>query len=177
MVAEHAGKNKCKRLVFLLVDMARHKCINPNQISKSSILLAWNKNRSYLINCLELVEYAGDLCDIQTLATSQNDMDVKDLVYKLERVCLEKMLQLEDNAAKKGMQFKALILGLGKRIRLYKQEIAAAKSLDSKKDYVPLMECLDLRKLQMENQLGTPQGNMSILAAFGQKSKKQKKDI
>ena len=84
------------------------------------------------------------------------------------------MLQLEDNAAKKGMQFKALILGLGKRVRVYKQEIAAAKSLDSKKDHVPLMEQLDLRKLQMEKQPGTPQGNMSILAAFGPKSKKKK---
>jgi hypothetical protein len=87
------------------------------------------------------------------------------------------MLQLEDNAAKKGTQFKALILGLGKRVRVYKQEIAAAKSLDSKKAHVPLMERLDLRKLQMEKQPGTPQGNMSILVAFRQKSKKQEKDI
>jgi hypothetical protein len=39
------------------------------------------------------------------------------------------------------------------------------------------MEQLDLRKLQMEKQPESPQGNMSILAAFGQKSKKQKKDI
>jgi hypothetical protein len=84
---------------------------------------------------------------------------------------------LEDNVAKKGTQFKALILGLGKRVRVYKQEIAAAKSFDSKKDHVPLMERLDLRKLQMEKQPGTPQGNMSTLAAFRQKSKKQKKDI
>jgi hypothetical protein len=37
------------------------------------------------------------------------------------------------------------------------------------------MELLDLRKLQMEKQPGTPEGNMSILAAFGQKSKKQNK--
>ena len=81
-----------------------------------------------------MVEYAGDLCDIKMLATSQNDMEVKDVAYKLEHVCLEKMLQLEDNAAKKGTQFKALILGLGKRVRVYKQEIAAAKSLDSKKE-------------------------------------------
>jgi hypothetical protein len=51
---------------------------------------------------LELVEYAGDPNDIKTLATSQNEMDLQDVAYKLERVSLEKMLQLEDNSAKKG---------------------------------------------------------------------------
>jgi hypothetical protein len=170
MVAEHEGKNKGERLAMamLLVDMACHKCIHPNQISKSSIPLAWNKNRSYLINCLELVEYAGDPNDIKMLATSQNEMDLQDVAYKLERVSLEKMLQLEDNSAKKG------IIGLGKRVRLYKQEIAEAKSLDSKKDHVPLMERSDLRKRQVEKRPGTPEGNMSILTAFGQTTKKQK---
>jgi hypothetical protein len=147
---------------------------NPDQISKSSIPLAWNKNRSYLINCLELVEYAGDPNDIKTLATSQNEMDLQDVAYKLERVSLEKMLQLEDNTTKKGNKFKALILGLCKRVRLYKQEIAEAKSLDSKKDNVPLMERSDLRKLQVEKRPETPEGNMSILTAFGQKTKTQK---
>jgi len=155
MVAEHEGKNKGERLAMLLVDMARHKCIHPDQISKSSIPLAWNKNRSYLITCLELVEYVGDPNDIKMLATSQNEMDLQDVAYKLERVSLEKMLQLVDNTAKKGNKFKALILGLGKIVRLYKHEIAKAKSLDSKKDHVPLMEQSDLRKLQMEKQPGT----------------------
>jgi len=51
-----------------------------------------------------------------------------------------------------------LIIGLGKRVRLYKQEIAEAKSLDSKKDHVPLMERSDLRKLQVEKR----EGDMSI---------------
>jgi hypothetical protein len=111
---------------------------------------------------LELVEYAGDPNDITMLATSQNEMDLQDVAYKLERVSLEKMLQLEDNSAKKGNKFKALIIGLGKRVRLYKQEIAEAKSLDSKKDHVPLMERSDLRKLQVEKRPGTPEGNMSI---------------
>ena len=95
--------------------------------------------------------------------------------YKLEHVCLEKTLQLEDDAAKKGTQFKPSILGLGKRVRMYKQEIAEAKSLDSKKDYAPLMERSNLRKLQVEKQPGTPKENMSILAAFGQQTKKQKR--
>ena len=108
------------------------------------------------------------------LATSQNEMDLQNVAYKLERVSLEKMLQLEDNSEKKGNKFKALIIGLGKRVRLYKQEIAEAKSLDSKKDHVPLMERSDLRKLQVEKRPGTPEGNMSILTAFGQKTKKQK---
>ena len=151
----------------------RHKCIHPDQISKSSIPLAWNKNRSYLINCLELVKYAGDPNDIKMLATSQNEMDFQDVAYKSEHVSLEKMFQLENNSAKKGKKFKALILGLGKRVRLYKQDIAKAKSLDSKKDHVPLMERSDLRKLQVEKRPGTPEGNMSILTAFGQKTKKQ----
>jgi len=52
MVAEHEGKNKGERLAILLVDIAHHKCIHPDQNWKSSIPLAWNKNRSYLINCL-----------------------------------------------------------------------------------------------------------------------------
>ena len=174
MVAEHVGNNKGERLAMLLVDTARHKCIHLDQILKSSIPLAWNKNRSYLIICLELVKYAGDPNDIKMLATSQNEMDLQDVAYKLERVSLEKMLQLEDNSAKKGNKFKALIIGLGKRVRLYKQEIAEAISFDSKKDHVPLMEQSDLRKLQVEKQPGTPEGNMSILTAFGQKTKKQK---
>jgi hypothetical protein len=76
--AKRAGKNKGERLSLILVDMARHKCIYPDQISKSSIPLAWNKNRRYLINYLELVKYACDLCDIQTLATSQNEIELKD---------------------------------------------------------------------------------------------------
>ena len=57
---------------------------------------------------------------------------------------------------------------------MYKQEIADARFLDSKKDHVHLIEQSDLRKLQMEKQPGTPEGNMSILAAFRQKSKKRK---
>jgi hypothetical protein len=65
----------------------------------------------------------------------------------LECVCLDKMLQFKDNAAKKERQFKALIIGLGKRVRVYKQEIADGRSLDSKKDHVCLMERSDLRKL------------------------------
>jgi hypothetical protein len=36
------------------------------------------------------------------------------------------------------------------------------------------MEQSDLSMLQREKQLGTPEGNMSILAAFGPKSKKKK---
>ena len=123
---------------------------------------------------MELVKYAVDLNDIKMLATSQNEMDSQDVAYKLERLSLEKMLQLEDTTATKGHKFKALILGLGKRVILYKQEIAEAKSLDSKKDHVPLMEWTDLRKLQVEKQPGTPEGNMSMLTAFGQKTKTQK---
>jgi hypothetical protein len=67
MVAKQAGKNKGKRLALILIDMVQHKCIHPDQIPKSSIPLAWNKNVSYLINCMELVEYTGDPCDIQML--------------------------------------------------------------------------------------------------------------
>jgi len=81
---------------------------------------------------------------------------------------------LEDNSAKKGnKKIKALIIGLGKRVRLYKQEVAEAKSLDSKKDHVPLMERSDLRKLQVEKQPGTLR-EICLLTAFGQKTKKQK---
>jgi hypothetical protein len=43
MVAEHEGKNKGERLAMLLVDMARHKCIHPDQISKSLSLLHGTK--------------------------------------------------------------------------------------------------------------------------------------
>ncbi len=57
---------------------------------------------------------------------------------------------------------------------MYKQEIADARFLDSKKDHVHLIEQSDLRKLQMEKQPGTPEGNMSILAAFGQMQKSRK---
>ena len=170
MVAEHVGNNKGERLAMLLVDTARHKCIHPDQILKSSIPLAWNKNRSYLIICLELVKYAGDPNDIKTLATSQNEMDSQDVAYKLECVSLEKMLQLEDTTAMKGNKFKALILGLGKRVKLYKQEIAEAKSLDIKNDHVPLMERSDLRKLQVEKQPGIPEGNMVLSSRFGDSS-------
>ncbi len=83
------------------------------------------------------------------------------------------LLQLENNSAKKGKKIKALILGLGKRVRLCKQDIAKAKSLDSKKDHVPLMERSDLRKLQVEKQPGTLR-EICLLTAFGQKTKKQK---
>jgi len=134
-------------------------------------LLHGTKNGSYLINCLELVEYAGDPNDIKMLATSQNEMGLQDVAYKLERVSLEKMLQLDNNSAKKGNKCKALTLGLGKRVRLYKQEIAKAKSLDSKKDHVPLMEWSVLRKLQMEKRPGTPEGNMSIFDCIWAKDK------
>ena len=60
----------------------------------SLLSLLHEENRS-LIHCLELVEYVSDLCDIQMLATSRNDMDLKDVAHKLEHLCLEKMLQLE----------------------------------------------------------------------------------
>ncbi len=61
---------------------------------RNLLSLLHEKNRS-LIHCLELVEYVSDLCDIQMLATSRNDMDLKDVAYKLEHLCLEKMLLLE----------------------------------------------------------------------------------
>ena len=63
-----------------------------------------------------------------------------------------------------------MIIGLGKRVRLYKQEIAEAKSLDGKKYHVPLVEQSDLRKLQVEKR----PGEICLLTAFGQKTKKQK---
>jgi len=75
-----------------------------------------------------------------TIQTSQNDMDLKDVAYTLECVRLEKMLPLKVITAKKGTKLKVLILGLGNRVRFYKQE----------KDHVPLMEWSDLRKLQGE---------------------------
>jgi hypothetical protein len=40
IIAKHAGKNTGKRLALLCVDMARHKCIHPDQVLKSSIPLA-----------------------------------------------------------------------------------------------------------------------------------------
>jgi hypothetical protein len=67
-----------------------------------------------------------------------------------------------------------LIIGLGKRVRAYKEEISEAEYLNSKKDHVPLMERSDLSLHQREKQPGTPEGNMSILAAFGPKSKRKK---
>jgi len=76
------ARTKARRLALILVDMVRHKCVHADQISKSPIPLAWIKNRSYLINCLELVEYVGDQNDIKMLATIQNDMDLKDVAFK-----------------------------------------------------------------------------------------------
>ncbi len=54
---------------------------------------------------MELVKYAVDLNDIKMLATSQNEMDSQDVAYKLERLSLEKMLQLEETTATKGHKF------------------------------------------------------------------------
>ena len=53
-----AGNNEGKQLASILINMSRDKQLQ-NPIVNSTIPLDFDKNKSYLKNCLELVQYAG----------------------------------------------------------------------------------------------------------------------
>ena len=91
-----AGKNKGKQLSLVLIDMSRGKFLQ-NPIVNSTIPPDFDKNKSYLRNCLELVEYAGDCDDVKTLVNSADGKEVSDAAHRLESACLKKMLDFEED--------------------------------------------------------------------------------
>ena len=89
-----AGKNKGEQLASVLINMSRDKQLQ-NPIVNSTIPLDFDKNKSYLKNCLELVQYAGDCDDVKTLVNSADVREVSDAAHRLESACLKKMLDFE----------------------------------------------------------------------------------
>ena len=165
-----AGKNKGEQLASVLINMSRDKQLQ-NPIVNSTIPLDFDKNKSYLKNCLELVQFAGDCDDVKTLVNSADVREVSDAAHRLESACLKKMLDFEEDVGG-GKPKKALILGLGTRVRAYKKLIGEAMNT---KEPV-LMERSKLREHQLNQAPGTPKGNMSI-ADFCVGKKRKSSDL
>lgn len=150
--------------------MSRDKQLQ-NPIVKLTIPPDFDKNKSYLRNCLELVEYAGDCDDVKTLVNLVDGKEVSDAAHKLESACLKKMLDFEEDAGG-GKPKKALILGLGNRVCAYKKLIGEAMNTKEPQ----LMELLELREHQSNQAPGTPKGNKSI-ATFCVSKKRKPSDL
>ena len=114
----------------------------------STIHLDFDKNKSYLKNCLELVQYAGDCDDVKTLVNLADVREVSDAVHRLESACLKKMLDFEEDVGG-GKPKKALILGLGTRVRACKKLIGEA--MNSKEP-----ELMELSKLRVHQLIQAP---------------------
>jgi hypothetical protein len=160
-----AGKNKGKQLALVLIYMSRGKFLQ-NPIVNSSIPPAFNKNKSFLRRCLELVAYTGDAEDVHTLVFSVDATQVSDAAHRVEKACLEKMLQFEDDVGT-GKVKQAFILGLGNRILAYKKLISEATNTNNPL----LMELSQLRECQKNQEPGTPKDNTSIASFFNKKRK------
>jgi hypothetical protein len=155
-----AGKNKGEQLASVLINMSRNKQLQ-TPIVNSTIPPDFDKNKTYLKHCLELVEYAGDHDDINTLVNSADAQEVSDAAHRLESVCLKKMLEFEEVVGGgKGKPKQALIIGLGTRVRAYKKLIGEALNTTQPQ----LMELSELREHQLHQAPGTPEGNKSITA-------------
>ena len=165
-----AGKNKGEGLASVLINMSRDKQLQ-NPIVNSTIPPDFDKNKSYLRNCLELVEYAGDCDDVKTLVNSADGKEVSDAAHRLESACLKKMLDFEEDVGG-GKPKKALILGLGNRVRAYKKLIGEAMNTKEPQ----LMELSELREHQSNQAPGTPKGNKSI-ATFCVSKKRKSSDL
>jgi hypothetical protein len=117
---------------------------------------------------LELVTYTADAEDVHTLVFSVDATQVSDAAHRVEKACLEKMLQFEDDVGT-GKVKQAFILGLGKRILAYKKLISEATNTNNPL----LMELSQLRECQknQNQEPGTPTDNTSRASFFNKKWK------
>ena len=113
-----------------------------------------------------MVAYTCDADDVHTLVFSVDATQVSDAAHRLEKACLEKMLQFEDDVGT-GKVKQAFILGLGKRVVAYKKLISEATNTN----YPLLMERSQLSECQKNQEPGTPTDNTSIASFFSKKRK------
>ena len=124
---------------------------------------------------MELCVFAGSPDDIITLSNRGVSGQVKkEAATRIDQACLEKMNTLNHVVSRSQLKrMSTKILGLGKRVRVYKQLIAQTRYPGLEKDKSqfnckcntePLIERRELDELSKQNASGTPEGNRSILA-------------
>ena len=120
---------------------------------------------------MQLVDYFGDTDDVTILGNKEGiNIELKDAAHWLEAACLKRLIELEEDVLPVGKRNNPLLLGMGKRIRYYKQNIVVDQSIPQKEaDQVDFVERSELDHLKKVKKPGTSTGNQSILNFTTQK--------
>jgi len=184
-VAENAGRNAGDFLKDVLFELSEGGFLCATNLTNSQVPSCFLKNAGYFKYCLELCVFAGSPDDITTLSNRGVSSQVKkEAAARIDQACLEKMNTLNNVVSRSQLKrMSTKILGLGKRVRAYKQLIAQIRYPGLEKDKSqfkrkcntePLIEREELDKLSKQNAPGTPEGNTSIRAFTA--SKKRSRD-
>ena len=163
VVAENDGKNGGEFFQGCLVTLSEQGCINASSLSASTIPPSFKKNSSYLTHCLGLAEYVGEQDDIDILGNRDSSIgDQKSAASRIETACMKKMFEFEERVTVTS-RLTPKVLGLGKRIRKYRNKILEAKGIEKGNALEePFIEVSALAALERGKAPGTPEGIHSI---------------
>ena len=114
---------------------------------------------------MQLVDYFGNTDDVTILGNKEEiNIELKDAAHRLEADFLKRLLELEEDMLPVGKINNPLLLGMGKRITAYKQNIVVAQGISQKEtDQVDFVKRSELDHLKKAQKPGTSTGNQSIL--------------
>ena len=173
--AEGEQGNMKEFLRDVLTEMSLHGMIDRSALnSNSKYLTRWQRNKTLLFRCLELVAFAGDESDIEILENGMTETrtTVKDAAYRLETAAHAKLLEFEDSSIeindRSKRPKKTFTTGMGKRVKEYKKRVWAARGNVGKFDAaaVSIIEYEALKQMEQQQQPGTPAGHRNVRSYF-----------
>jgi len=133
-IAEGEQGNMKEFLRDVLIEMSLHGLIDRSALnSNSKYLTRWQRNKTLLLRCLELVAFAGDESDIEILENGMTETrkTVKDAAYRLETAAHAKLLEFVDSSIdindRSMRPKKTFTTRMGKRVKEYKKRVWAAR--------------------------------------------------
>ena len=174
-IAEGEQGNMKEFLRDVLTEMSLHGMIDRSALnSNSKYLMRWQRNKTLLFRCLELVAFAGDESDIEILEKGMTETraTVKDAAYRLETAAHAKLLEFEDSSIeindRSKRPKKTFTTGMGKRVKEYKKRVWAARGNVGKFDAaaVSIIEYEALKQMKQQQQPGKPVGHRNVRSYF-----------
>eukprot|EP00581_Thalassiosira_minuscula_P017602 CAMPEP_0183716514 /NCGR_PEP_ID=MMETSP0737-20130205/10407_1 /TAXON_ID=385413 /ORGANISM="Thalassiosira miniscula, Strain CCMP1093" /LENGTH=413 /DNA_ID=CAMNT_0025945803 /DNA_START=227 /DNA_END=1468 /DNA_ORIENTATION=+ len=147
--AKKIGKNGAEPFSQALLTVYKEGGFVGENILNCLIPVVYERNKSYVKYCLQLADYAANPADIVISCSKETDDEKRmEANKRIETACLEKMAELENLTAEEKEKKKPNFLGLGNRVRSYKQRILRATRSSKTPIEEPFITLKELQELE-----------------------------